>query len=111
MYTDKIRRISIVEDDPTFQQMLIDFFERKFPGIQISSYSTGEEFLEKFTYQDDVVLLDFNLDSSARAAMNGLQVLKVLKKRDPNSPVIFLSANDSADIAASVISEGAIIMW
>jgi len=107
MYTDKIRRISIVEDDATFQQMLIDFFERKFPGIQISSYATGEEFLGKFTYEDDVVLLDFNLDSSSRAAMNGLQVLKVLKKRDPNAPVIFLSGNDSAEIAASVISEGA----
>jgi two-component system OmpR family response regulator len=107
MYTDKTRRISIVEDNHSFQQMLKDFFERKFPGVTVSVYSSGEDFLEKYANDSDLVLLDFNLDSKDPAAMNGLQILKSLKTREPDAQVIFLSANDSAEIAASVISEGA----
>jgi DNA-binding NarL/FixJ family response regulator len=107
MYTDKTRHISIVEDNHAFQHMLKDFFERKFPGITVHTYSTGEEFLEKYTYDSDAVLLDFNLDSVNRAAMNGLQTLKTLKQRDPYAQVIFLSSNDSAELADSVITNGA----
>ena len=107
MYTDKTRKISIVEDNHSFQQMLKDFIERKFPGITVSMYSTGEEFLDKYTADDDVILLDFNLDAKDKAALNGLQILKSLKKRERDAPVIFLSGEDSAEIASSVISEGA----
>ena len=107
MYTGKLRRISIVEDDHAFQQMLKDFLERKFPGVRLNSYASGESFLHDYAFDDDVILLDYYLDSSDRAAKNGLQILRSLNDREPNCPVIFLSASDSAEIAASVISNGA----
>ena len=107
MYTDKSRRISVVEDNHAFQQMLKDFIERKFPTVTVNMYSSGEEFLGKYSSDDDLILLDYNLDSKDKSALNGLQILKSLKKRDPDAPVIFLSANDSAEVASSVISEGA----
>lgn len=107
MYTEKNRRIAVVEDNPAFQQMLKDFFEQKFPGIAVRTFSAGEDFLANHSFDDDVILLDFNLDSKDPAAMNGLQVLRSLKEKDPDAAVIFLSGNDSAEIAASVISNGA----
>ena len=107
MYTAQNRRISIVEDNHSFQQMLKDFFERKFPGIQVDLYSRGEDFLQRYGYDADAILLDYNLDVSDRSSMNGLQVLKSLKVRDPNAQVIFLSATDSAELADSVINNGA----
>jgi two-component system OmpR family response regulator len=93
MYTDKSRRIAVVEDNHAFQQMLKDFFEHKFPGIMVRTFSSGEDFLANHSFDDDVILLDFNLDSKDPAAMN--------------AAVIFLSGNDSAENAASVISNGA----
>lgn len=107
MYTDKTRRIAIIEDNHSFQQMVKDFLERKFPGITVTVYNTGEEFFQEYAYDADTVLIDFNLDSVNQAAMNGLQILKALRTRDADVQVIFLSANDSAELADSVITSGA----
>ncbi|MFN8142804.1 MAG: response regulator [Bacteroidia bacterium] len=53
------------------------------------------------------VVLDYHLDSSDPTAMNGLQVLKKIKEQFPEVPVIFLSGQEKAEIAANTMKYGA----
>ena len=113
MYTNRILssgrllKISLIEDDPQMREMLKDFFKEKFPMSETSSYSTGEDALKNINDEPDLIVLDYNLDSIDKLAMNGLQVLKKLKDRFPAVPVIFLSGQENAEIAENIIKFGA----
>lgn len=100
-------KITLVDDDPQMSEMLKDFFDGKFPSSDISVYSTGEKALEGIFIQPDLMILDYHLDSLDPTAMNGLQVLKKLKERFPDVPVIFLSGQEKAEIAANTMKFGA----
>ena len=52
----------------------------------------------------DLVLLDVWLEGSKK---NGLQLLKIIKNYNPNTPVILISGHADIDIAVKAIKEGA----
>ena len=52
----------------------------------------------------DLVLLDVWLEGSKK---NGLQLLKIIKNYNPNTPVILISGHANIDIAVKAIKEGA----
>lgn len=107
MYTNRTIKIAIVDDDAQMREMLTDFFSGKFTSAEIDTYKTGEAALKEITVEPEIIILDYNLDSVDPAAMNGLQVLKKLKERYPNVPVIFLSGQEKAEIAANTMKFGA----
>ena len=91
MYTNRPLQITLIDDDPQMREMLNDFFTGKYAHSEVSTYATGEEALSKMMVEPQLIVLDYHLDSSDAMAMNGLQVLKKLKDKFPNVPVIFLS--------------------
>jgi two-component system OmpR family response regulator len=107
MYTNRIISIALIDDDMQMREMLKDFFTGKFPSSNIQTYSTGEDALNKIFTAPDLIVLDYHLDSNDPAAMNGLQVLKKIKERFLNAPVIFLSSQEKAEIAANTMKYGA----
>jgi two-component system, OmpR family, response regulator len=107
MYTNRTLKISIVDDDPQMREMLKDFFNEKFVAAEVTTYPTGEDALKHITLDPDLIILDYNLDSIDAMAMNGLQVLMKFKERYPNVPVIFLSGQERAEIAANTMKYGA----
>ena len=107
MYTHQNFKITIVDDDPAMTEMEKDFFEHKFPGSAISSFSSGESALSGIYLEPDVIVLDYHLDSLNPDAMNGLMVLKKLKEQFPNVPIIFLSSQEKTEIAANTMKYGA----
>lgn len=107
MYTNRTINIALVDDDAQMREMLKDFFTGKYPKSIINAYATGEEALKGFSLTPDLIVLDYHLDSVDAAAMNGLQVLKKLKERFPATPVIFLSSQEKAEIAANTMKFGA----
>ena len=100
-------KIVLADDDAQMREMLTDFLSGKYPDSQISAYSGGEEALIKITEEPDLAILDYNLDSINPGAMNGLQIFQKLKEKYPKLPVIFLSGQDRAGIAANIIKYGA----
>jgi len=52
----------------------------------------------------DLILLDVWLEGSKK---NGLQLLKIIKNYNPNTPVILISGHANIDIAVKAIKEGA----
>ena len=100
-------KLTLVDDDAQMSEMLKDFFSGRFPSSVISSYPTGELALQGMFEAPDLIVLDYHLDSADPAAMNGLQVLKKIKEQFPDVPVIFLSGQEKAEIAANTMKYGA----
>ena len=100
-------KISIVDDDALMRVMLEDFFNGHYEHAALNFYSTGEEALSNISSVPDLAILDYNLDSSDNGGMNGIQLLKKLNEKFPGIPVIFLSGQENATIAANTLKNGA----
>ncbi len=95
--------IFIVEDEPAFSKAALHVLESK-NFVNLHAFESGEACLEKLNMQPEIVLLDYNLGADR---LNGLEVLKILKKRLPQTQVIFLSAVESLEVATNTINHGA----
>ncbi|RMG15147.1 MAG: response regulator [Planctomycetota bacterium] len=80
-------RILVVEDEPFIRELVRETLA--FEPYEVLEASTGEEALSQAeSAPPDVVLLDINLDGE----LDGIEVCKRLRQREPALPVIFLTA-------------------
>ena len=107
MYVNRNLKITIIEDNHQMSEMLRDYITTKFPSAEVTIYNNGEEALNGIITAQDIIVLDYHLDSENAKAINGIQVLMKLKERYSNTPVVFLSSQDRADISANTIKYGA----
>lgn len=100
--------VYVVDDDQLFTTSLQEQV-KKIPGINtvVRTFSTGEECLKQFKNPPNIMVLDYFLNSSYPEAMNGMQVLKVVKQVSPDTKVVMLSAQDKMEIAVDLIKHGA----
>ena len=94
-------RALIVDDEKLIRWSL----EQKLgeAGFEVVSAQTGEEALSRFEEErTDVVLLDIRLPG-----MNGIDVLTHLREREPSTPVVMVTACDSAELAIQAFKQGA----
>ena len=115
VYTPRIKkknqnavRIAIVEDDPMFRHAM-EYFLKKNPENRVFAFSSGEACLEHYHSLDpEILILDYKLNDVFEAdRMNGLDVLRKIKSVKPETGVIFLSGQDSFDVATAAIKDGA----
>lgn len=79
-------KILFVEDDETNSKLLADVLGKKFECVTIAR--DGQEGLEKFKLDDfDIVLSDIEMPK-----MNGIEMIKEIKKINPNIFTILLTA-------------------
>src|ERR1043165_5940617 len=98
--------VVIIDDSEQMSEMTTDFLKDKFPGIVISTFTTGEEALFKVKQSPTAFILDYNLSTKHPQALNGMQVMMQLKNKF-NAPVIFLSGQERDDEAENTIKFGA----
>ncbi len=94
-------KILIVDDEP----FNLDLLEQELTdqGYAIERANDGEEALKKIdSSQPDLVLLDYNMPS-----LNGIEVLRELRKKECDVPVIMLTAHGTIERAVMAIKEGA----
>lgn len=95
------KKIFIVDDDPFFVALLQQHLQNL--GFeQISTFLDGHEFLNKLTESPDIVLLDYSMSS-----INGLEILKKIKRFDPNIFTILISAQEDMQVAVDALKYGA----
>lgn len=88
----------IVDDNPLMVLGLKNYLEHRFgTSINIFTFGTGKSALEKVDGDTGIVILDYYLDGE-----NGNDVLKSIKKINPNTEVIMLTSNE--DIATAIES-------
>lgn len=104
------KTIFIVEDNKVFTLALKADIESAFKNmpINIQSFETGEECMEKFKDENpQIVILDYNLNSQYPDAVDGIKVLDWIKKSNSETNVIMLTGDDSLDIALKSFKHGA----
>jgi DNA-binding NtrC family response regulator len=95
------RLIFIVEDDDVLRRLLEQTI-MKFWGYGVKAFSNADECLNHLDDLPDLVLSDIMMPG-----MSGTDMLKEIKRRDPELPVIMLSAQDRIEIALETIKLGA----
>ncbi len=93
--------IHIIDDEPIIHEVLGDLLTAE--GYKVESSLSGEEAISKHTPQSfDLILLDLLMPG-----MNGMEVLKKLKKIDPTAVIIIITAYASVESAISAMKIGA----
>lgn len=92
-------KVFIVEDKEIWA---ISLQEKLGPNYEYSIYPSGEECIANLSKQPDIVILDFDLEGQ----MNGLDTLKQIKKRFPNTYVIMFTAQESVQTAVELFENG-----
>ena len=97
--TDKKKiKLFLVDDDAMYLKLLeIEFLQHA--DFVIETYATGELCVANLSSQPDVIILDYCLDGVDESAMNGIETLDIIKKFNPDIPVIMLSSQDKIEVA------------
>lgn len=86
------KKVLIVDDDDAFLKAMKVRLETS--GYEVIAASNGKEGLEKVEAKHpDAVLLDIMMPD-----INGLEVLRQIRSRDPHLPVFMLTAYSSAEM-------------
>jgi len=101
MKTSKFPLIFIVEDNSVYSKLIVSHL-RSHKFINCESFTSGEACLKGITREPDIIILDYLMNG-----MNGLDVLIASKKRSPTTDFIFLSGQDSIEVAIDCIKYGA----
>src|SRR6478609_2467215 len=92
--------VLVVDDEQLIRWSLAE--RLKADGLDIVEAGTGQEALDRFGPDVDLVLLDYRLPDS-----DGLRVLKKMKAAQPDVPIILLTAFSSIETAVEAMKQGA----
>ncbi|MBA3648174.1 MAG: response regulator [Chitinophagales bacterium] len=96
----------IIDDDSAAMHSLKNFVERKYPGIEVATFGSGESALVELHRKPDVIVLDYHLKNE-KEELNGIEILKRIKDLLPHTPIIFMSDDDHENVAANIVKYGA----
>jgi two-component system, NtrC family, response regulator AtoC len=96
----KSHTVFIVDDDPMFSMLLEKMLVRDFDVRRFSNPKLSVEAITK--ERPDVVLSDFTMPE-----MNGLELVRAVKEKHPNLPVIVLTAYGNVESSVEVMKAGA----
>ncbi len=94
-------RILVADDERFMAEMLQEIFEEE--GMLVETALDGRQALEKFRSSSfDLVLLDLRMPE-----VSGMEVLKEIRRDDPDIPVVVITAYGSVDNAVEALKIGA----
>lgn len=94
-------RLLLVDDEQGFVNVLCKRFAKR--GFEVATALSGSEAIHALREKDfDVCVLDLKMED-----MDGIEVLKVLKKMSPDLSVIFLTGHGSEQAAIEGLRFGA----
>lgn len=100
-YVQSKFRIFVVEDDP-MQSRLIKYVMESNPDHEVHLFNNGKDCLKQLDLAPSLVSLDYYLPG-----MNGADILKRIKEKNPLTQVILLSGQKDINTAVKLIKEGA----
>lgn len=99
---DSTLRILLVDDNPNDWSLVRRHLSRAFPNLMMEVVTEAESFRQALEAGDvDLVMTDAQLPWS-----DGLAVVRAVKARKPDCPVIMLTASDSNQVLADSLKAG-----
>jgi len=96
-------KIILVEDNPVFQTLIIKQLDEVFPEVIV--FDNGPNAMNEIMKNPpDLIILDYELIGD----MNGLDILKELKRISASIPIIFFTANIDISITSSILKVGVV---
>ena len=96
-------RILHIDDNIHDRQLVKDALQKEDDGFEVMEADSREKFEQHLAEVDfDLVLSDFNI-----LGFDGLQVLQVVKEKNPDMPVIIVTGTGSEEIAIQAMKLGA----
>ncbi|MBL8841927.1 MAG: sigma-54-dependent Fis family transcriptional regulator [Planctomycetes bacterium] len=92
--------IVLIEDDDSVRESLAEYLEGK--GYAVAQATRGEEGIAQVDAETEVVITDFKLPGQS-----GLDVLREVRRKNPNCEVIIVTGHGSIDSAVEAMKEGA----
>jgi DNA-binding NtrC family response regulator len=102
METNPPLKIFLVDDE----QYCLHLYARYLNNLgytRIQYFSKSAECLNQLTLKPDLIFLDYNMDN-----LNGIDILRKIKRFDPNILVIFISGQEDISIAVNALKYGAL---
>lgn len=84
---DMKKIINIVEDEKDLNELVRSYLEKE--GYQVNSFLTFDEAYARIDEHCDLWILDIMLDDKS-----GFDLIEIIKERNANIPVVFMSARD-----------------
>ena len=101
---DKRIKILYVDDNILDRELVRDALENEHGGFKLYEAASGAEFKKMFAAREyDLVLSDFHI-----LGFEGLQVLDIVKAKDPRLPVILVTGTGSEEVAVEAMKRGAV---
>jgi DNA-binding response OmpR family regulator len=98
---ESARSVLVVDDDPSMRDMLASLLHEE--GIAVECVSSVEAALAAvYSTAFDVVLSDIHLPK-----VDGFELLRELRKRQEDAPVIMMTSFGSTEIITQVLQAGA----
>jgi len=96
-------KIFLVDDDVLCLNLYSQFLKQLgYTNVQL--FDNGNDCLTALdTAHPDIIFLDYNMDD-----LNGMDVLKQIKKFDPTITVLFISGQEDIEVAVNTIKHGAL---
>lgn len=94
-------KIFVVDDDVYF----LNIFKQHLLNLgceNVTLFESGTDCLNQLTEKPDVIFLDHQMDT-----LNGYEVLKKIKRFDPNMYVVMISAQEDIKTAIDSLKHGA----
>lgn len=93
--------IFILDDDP-FCGSLYEQHVRNLGHTNVKFFMDGQECLNSLTEQPDVIFLDYHMEP-----LNGLDVLRKIKRFNPNIYLVVVSSQEDVQVAVNSLKYGA----
>lgn len=101
METSQSPKIFIVDDD-IFCREIYEQHLRNLGYKDIISFSNGEDCISQLDQNPDIIFLDQSMEP-----VNGIEMLKIIKCRNPAIYLVMISADNSKQVTADAFKSGA----
>jgi len=101
MSSDAVDRVLFVDDDPAMRESNRQTLE--LAGFRVETAASAAEALERMSADfEGVVVTDVRMP-----VVDGLELFRRLRERDPDLPVILITGHGDVDMAVAAMHEGA----